>query len=156
MGLPRVRFPISRLLAVVAAVACAIGAALAFSVEPNTAGNVLAGWGALYGVPVMLILVRGIPLRRAAKIAGTIILFGLPGAGLFGLLGFAVSGYVGLIGGFMLAALMIGWGALLTAGLSGDKAVRPEPELAPTGGRRTMRESGTAGLEVRLSTSGRE
>ena len=51
---------------------------------------------------------------------------GLPAAGLYGLLGFAMSGYVGLIGGFTLAALMIGWGALLTAALSGDKAVSPE------------------------------
>jgi hypothetical protein len=126
MGLPRLRFPIWRLMAVVAAVACAIGAARAFSVVPNTALSVLTGWGALYGVPVMLILARGIPLGRAAKTAGRIFLFSLPGAGLSGLLGFAVSGYVGLIGGFTLAAIIIGWGAILTAGLSGGKAVRPE------------------------------
>jgi hypothetical protein len=126
MGLPRVRFPIWRLMAVVAAVACAIGAARAFSVEPNTAGNVLVGWAAVYCVPATLILARGIALGRAAKIAGRIFLFSLPGAGLSGLLGFAVSGYVGLIGGFTLAALIIGWGAILTAGLSGGKAVHSE------------------------------
>ncbi len=126
MRLPRLRFPIWRLMAFVAMVACAIGAATAFSVEPNTASNVLTGWGAAYGVPAMLILARGVPLGRAAKIAGRIMLFGLPVAALFGLLGFAMSGYVGLMGGFMLAALMIGWGALLTAGLSGDKDERAE------------------------------
>ena len=113
-----VRFPIWRLMAIVAVVACLIGAVLAFSDEPNSAGNVLTGWGALYGVPIILILARGIPLDRAAKIVGRIVAFGLPVAGLYGLLGFAMSGYVGLLGGFMLAALMIGWGAL-TAALTG-------------------------------------
>src|SRR5262249_10599486 len=62
---------------------------------------------------------RGVPLGRAVKVAGRIILFGLPIAGL---LGFAMSGHVGLIGGFTSGVLMIGWGALLTVVLSGDKA----------------------------------
>jgi hypothetical protein len=110
-------------MTVVAIVACSIGAAVAFSVRPNTAGSVLTGWGALYGVSAMLILARGVPLGRAVKVAGRIILFGLPFAGLYGLLGFVMSGYVGLIGGFTLGVLMIGWGALLTVVLSGDKAV---------------------------------
>ncbi len=68
MGLPRVRFPIWRLMTAVAIVACSIGAAIAFSVRPNTAGNVLTGWGAVYGVPALLILARGVPLGRAVKI----------------------------------------------------------------------------------------
>jgi hypothetical protein len=114
-------------MTIVAVLACSIGAAAAFSVRPNTAANVLTGWGALYGVPALLILARGVPLGRAVKIAGSIILFGLPVAGLYGLLSFAMSGYVGLIGGFTLAALMIGWGALLTAALTGGKAASPEP-----------------------------
>jgi hypothetical protein len=50
-----------------------------------------------------------------------VILLGLPVACLSGLLGFAVSGYVGLIGGFGATMLMIGWGALFAAALSGDK-----------------------------------
>ena len=123
---PSVRFPIWRLMAVIAIVACSTGAVLAFSAEPNSAGNVLTGWGALYGVPAMLILARGIPLGRAARIVGRIVAFGLPVAGLIGMLCFAMSGYVGLFGGFMLAALVIGWGALLTAALTGGKAASPE------------------------------
>lgn len=79
--------------------------------------------GAPYGVSAMLILARGVPLGRAVKVAGRIILFGLPIAGPYGLLGFATSGYVGLIGGFTLGVLMIGWGALLTVVLSRDNAV---------------------------------
>jgi hypothetical protein len=126
MGLPRVRFPIWRLMAVVAIVACPFGAAAAFSVEPNTAGNVLAGWAALYGVPAMLILARGIPLARAAKIVGRVVALGLPVAGLYGMLCFAMSGYVGLLGRFILAALVIGWVALLIAALTGEKAVNLE------------------------------
>jgi hypothetical protein len=39
---------------------------------------------------------------------------------------FAMSGYVGLFGGFMLAALMIGWVALLTAAVTGENAASPE------------------------------
>ena len=118
MGLPRMRFPIWRLMTLVAIVACSTAAAIAFSAEPNTAGSVLTGWAALYGVPAFLILARGVPLGRAVEIAGRIIAFGLPVAGLCGLLCFAMSGYVGLVGGFTLAALMIGWGAIFTAALS--------------------------------------
>jgi hypothetical protein len=44
----RVQFPIWRLMAVIGIVACSAGAVLAFSAEPNTAANVLTGWGALY------------------------------------------------------------------------------------------------------------
>ncbi len=134
MGLPRVRFPIWRLMTVVAMVACSTAAAIAFSVEPNTAASVLTGWGALYGVPAMLILARGVPLGRAVKIAGRVIVFGLPVAGLYGLLCFAVSGYVGLVGGFTLAALMVGWGAILTAALSPEKALSPEASSARMAG----------------------
>jgi hypothetical protein len=108
---------------VVAILACSIGAAAAFTVRPNTAANVLTGWVALYGVPALLILARRVPSGRAVKIAGGIILLGLPVAGMYGLLSFGVSGYVGLIAAFALAALIIGWGALLTAALTADEAV---------------------------------
>ena len=68
MGLPRMRFPIWRLMTLVAIVACSTAAAIAFSAEPNTAGSVLTGWAALYGVPAFLILARGVPLGRAVEI----------------------------------------------------------------------------------------
>jgi len=127
MRLPRARFMIRWLMAVVAIVACSTAAAIAFSIKPITAGNVLAAWAALYGIPAILILARGVPLGKAVKIVRRIVLFGLPIAGLYGLLGFATNGRIGLIGGFTAAALLIGWGALLAAGLSGDKkAVSPE------------------------------
>jgi hypothetical protein len=126
MRLPRVQYSIWRLMAVVGIAACSTGAVRAFSAEPNTAANVLTGWAALYGIPAMLILARGIPLARAARIVGRIVAYGLPVAVLYGMLCFAMSGYVGLFGGFMLAALVIGWGALLTAALTGERSVSPE------------------------------
>jgi hypothetical protein len=121
-----VQFPIWRLTAVIGMVACSSAAVLAFSAEPNTAANVLTGWGALYGVPAMLFLARGIRLARAAKIVGRIVMYGLPVAGMYAMLCFAMSGTVGLFGGFMLAALVVGWVALLTAALTNEKAVSPE------------------------------
>jgi hypothetical protein len=126
MGLPGIRLLIWWLMTVVAMVARAIGAAFAFSGKPNSAGNVLAGWLALYGIPALLIVARGIPARKAIKIVGRIVRFGLPVAAFVGLLSFAMTGYVSLIGGSMLATLMISWGALLAAALFSDKAVRPE------------------------------
>ena len=126
MRQPRVRFPIWRWMAIVAMVACSAGAVLALSAESHTAGHIFTGWGALYGAPAMLILARGISLATAAKIVGRTVAYGLPLAGLYGMICFAMSGYVGLFGGFMLAALIIGWVALLTAALTGEKAVSLE------------------------------
>jgi hypothetical protein len=107
------------------------GAAAAFGVEPVSAGNVITGWAALYGIPALLIFARGVPLGRAFKITGLILLFGLPGAGFYALLCFAMSGYIGLVGGFTLAALMIGWVAVLAAALSGNKPESPEVYFGP-------------------------
>ncbi len=123
MRMPRVRFRLWRFMIAVALVACAIGAAVAFSVEPNTASNVLTGWAALYAVPLLMIFARGASLKSAAAVSGKIILFGLPGACLLGLISFAMSGYVGLVGGSALGVLVIGWAALLAAALSADKPV---------------------------------
>ncbi len=50
MRLPRVRFPIWRLMAVIAIVACAAGAFVCFSTDEN----VQTGSAALHGVPAML------------------------------------------------------------------------------------------------------
>jgi hypothetical protein len=113
-------------MTVVAIVACSIGAAVAFSGKPNSAGNVLAGWAALYGVPALLIVARGISPSQAIRLVGRTARFGLPVAAFVGLLSFAMSGYVGLIGGSMLVTLVIGWGALLAAALSRDKGVESE------------------------------
>jgi hypothetical protein len=113
-------------MAVIGMVACSAAAVLALSAEPNTTANVLTGWGALYAVPAMLILARGVPLARAAKIVGRTVMYGLPVAGLYGMLCFAISGYIGLFGGFMLAALIIGLVALFTAALTRNTPVRPE------------------------------
>lgn len=64
----RVRFMIRWLMAVVAITACSTAAAIAFSIEPNTAVNVLAAWTAIYGIPAILIVARGVPLGKANKI----------------------------------------------------------------------------------------
>jgi hypothetical protein len=123
---PSARFGLKSLLITVAIAASALGAGLAFAIEPNTARNVLTGWAALYAIPSLLILGRNVPIRRVTRVVGTFALLGTPAAGLFGLLSFAMSGYVGLVGGFGLAMLMIGWGALFTAALSDNKAVMPD------------------------------
>jgi hypothetical protein len=114
--------------------------------KPNTASTVLIGWATFYGAPVMLILARGVPLRRAMKIAGKIFVCGLPVAGAYGLLSLLMSGLLGLAGGFTLAALLIGWIALLGValfygqlGIVVDKMKAPapiqvgEPELPALG-----------------------
>jgi hypothetical protein len=117
MKLPRMRFPLWRMMVVIAIVACTIGAVISFSSEANTAQNVIFGWAAFYSLPGLVIVARGVPLLKVVKIAGKIAVFGAPLAGLFGLLGLAMSGYVGFVGGFVLAALVIGWVALLAVGL---------------------------------------
>jgi hypothetical protein len=106
-------------------VACMLGAAVAFASEPSTAASVLSGWAALYGIPSALIFGRNVPFGRALKTSGRLILLGSPIACLFGLLSFAMSGYVGLVGGFALMMLMIGWGALLAAAFSSGKSEKP-------------------------------
>ena len=67
MRLPRVRFMIRWVMAVVASVACSTGAAIAFSLKPKTAGNVLAAWAALYGIPAILILARAFLSARRSR-----------------------------------------------------------------------------------------
>ena len=114
------RFPLWRLMAVIAIVACAIGAGIAFSSDPISATSVITGWAALYGIPALVIVARRVPPGKVVKIAGRTAVVGVPVAGLFGLLCFAMSGYVGLIGGFTLAALVIGWWTLLAIGVFGE------------------------------------
>ncbi|WP_406694676.1 hypothetical protein V5E97_26830 [Singulisphaera sp. Ch08] len=124
-----VRFSLSWLIIAVVLVACALGAAAAFAREPVTARSVLSGWVALYGIPSALLLGRSVPLRRGAKVSGRIILLGLPVACLAGSLSFAMSGYVGLVGGFCVMILTIGWGAILAAAFSSDKSVTHQDGL---------------------------
>ncbi len=95
----------------VASVACLAAALVAFSDMRNPAERVGFGWATLFGAPLILIVARGVPLGRAAKIAGTIVLCGLPVVGFFA--------FFNLLMG-MLVALMIGWIALLAVALFGD------------------------------------
>jgi hypothetical protein len=128
MWLPRVRFRLSWLVTAVIIVACVLGAGAAFAADvladkPATAVNVLTGWAALYVIPAVLTFQRRIPLKRAVMVSGKSILLGLPPACLFGLFSSLMSGYIGLIGGFGLAMLVIGWVSLLAPALSADKLV---------------------------------
>jgi hypothetical protein len=54
MQLPPIRFPLWRLMVVIAAVACLTASPVAFSAEPAIAATVLTGWAALYGAPLIL------------------------------------------------------------------------------------------------------
>ena len=121
MNLRCVRFPLWRLMVVIAIVACAIGTSLAFS-GSFTAMNMITGWVGLYGIALLVIVARGVSPRNVARIARRVAIFGVPVAGLFGLLCFMASGYSGLIGGFALAVLMGGWWTLFFVGLFGEAA----------------------------------
>jgi hypothetical protein len=97
MRILRVRFTFPLLLVATSIAACALGAALAFAVDPPTARSGLTGWAALYAIPSVLILGRNVSLRRVIRVAGGIALLGSPVACLYGLLSFAMGGYVGLV-----------------------------------------------------------
>ena len=125
MKLFRVRFPLWRLMVVVAGVACFAAALVTFSDTRSSGERVLFAWVTLYGAPLILIVGRGVALGRAAKIAGMIVLCGLPVVGCFG--------FFNLLMG-MLAALVILWIALMavalfynTLGKLVDKMYAPVP-----------------------------
>jgi len=122
-------------MAVVASVACFAAALVTFSDTHDSAERVLFAWVTLYGAPLILIVARGVPLGRAAKIAGTIILCGLPVVGFFAFFNLLVGPLVGLL---------ICWIALMAVALLHDtlgklvhKMYAPppiavgEPELPP-------------------------
>ena len=125
MQLSRVGFPLWRLMVVVAGVACFAAAIVAFSDTRASGERVLFAWVTLYGAPLILIVARGVGLGRAAKIAGTIVLCGLPVVGFFGFFNLLVG---------LLAAIVILWIALLavalfynTLGKLVDKMYAPPP-----------------------------
>ncbi len=135
MPLSRIRLAFWRLMAVVASIACVAAAVAAFSDMRNPGERAGIGWVALYGAPLILIVARGVPLGRAAKIAGTIVLCGLPVVGFFAFFNLLMS---------PLVALAIGWIALMSVALFCDNlgklvdtmyAPSPiavgEPELPP-------------------------
>jgi hypothetical protein len=115
MRLPYVRITVRWLMMVVAIVAMIMGAIAGFSIEQNGVTGVITGWVALYCIPVILIIGRRISTETVIHVSGRIVLPGLPIASLFGLFSYAMSGFVGLIGGFILAILVIGWFSLLAA-----------------------------------------
>ncbi len=131
----RVRFPLWRLMVAVASVAC-FAAAIVIILDARASGEcLLFAWVTLYVAPLALMVARGVALGRAAKIAGTIVLCGLPLV--------ACVGFFNLLMG-PLAALVILWIALLavalfynTLGNLIDKMYAPppirvgEPELPP-------------------------
>jgi hypothetical protein len=128
MPLPRFRI---RTLMIAAAVV-AVAAAMALSVQaPATAQSALGVWAALYVVPVLVIVRRRVPFRRVARVSGRIMALGTLMAAGFAVLSFAMSGYVGLVGGFFLGLLSMGWLALFMAGLSTEDHDGTAEHLAP-------------------------
>ena len=135
MQLPRVRFPLWRLMAIVASIACFAAGLVTYPDDRGSSEQLLFAFATLFAAPLILIVARGATLGRAAKIAGTIILCGLPIAGLLACLDWRM--------GFV-ASLMIVWLALMavallyeTLGKLVDKMYAPspkavaEPELTP-------------------------
>ena len=108
MQLWRFRFVLREVMAFIASVACLTASGVAFAAVPITATNVLTAWAALYGAPLTLIVARGVPLGRAAKIAGTIILCGVPVVGFFAFFPVLFA---------PLVALLVGWLALAAVAL---------------------------------------
>jgi len=135
MQLSRVQFPLWRMMAVIASIACLISALVVFSDIRNFGENVLVAWAALYSVPLILMVTRGVAVGRAAKIGGMIFLCGLPMMGLIAFFNVPAG---------VLAALLLGWLALIAVALFYgsmgklfDKMRAPakisvaEPELPP-------------------------
>jgi hypothetical protein len=108
MQLWRIRFVLWQVMAFVASVACLTASGIAFAAEPITATNVITAWAALYGAPLILIFARGVPLARAARIFGTIVLCGLPLVGFFGFIHLLFA---------PLVLLVVGWIALMAVAL---------------------------------------
>ena len=107
---------------VTAVVATVVVAVIAWT-RPVSAASVLTGWAACYCIPVALIVWRRVRLREVIRVAGSLAICGLPLAGLYALLGFVAGGEVGLVGGFLLAMLMGGWGALFAAAFPENRVV---------------------------------
>lgn len=135
MQLAHLQFPLWRLMAVVASFACLAAALAAWSAEPVTPGSVLGGLAAFYGAPLVLIAARRVSLYRAAKIAGTIILCGLPVFGFFGLVMWPMAVLVApLVGWFSLVAVAFFYdtlGRLVDKMFAGPPITVGEPELPP-------------------------
>ena len=126
MQLSRVRFPLWRLMVVVASVVW-FAAAIVIILDARASGErvLFALATLLYGAPLALIVARGVALGRAAKIAGTIVLCGLPLVACVGFFNLLMA---------PLAALLILWIALLavalfynTLGKLVDKMYAPPP-----------------------------
>lgn len=130
----RFQFRVRWLLMSVALIACVLGLANA---------NALTTWAALFGIPLTLIAGRGVPFRRTIRVLAQFFGWGLPAAAVFGLLNFPFTGVVGLVGGCTLLVLVIGWGALLTAGLSVDPPATTQDSFDLLA--RMSSEGGTAG-----------
>lgn len=108
MQLLHIRFLLWRVMAVVASAACLSASAAALTAEPSSVANVVTGWAALYGAPLILIVARGVAPGRAARIAGTVVLSGLPAVGFLGFFNLLLARH---------AALLIGWIALVAVAL---------------------------------------
>jgi hypothetical protein len=108
MQFSRIRFPLWRMMTVIAAVACFAASPVAFATEPSSAATVITGWATLYAAPLILIFARAVRFGRAAKIAATIIVCGLPMVGFFA--------FFHLLMG-LLVALLVGWLALMAVAL---------------------------------------
>jgi hypothetical protein len=104
----RIQFVLWQFMALVASVACLTASAVAFAAEPITAANVLTGCAALYSAPLILIFARRVPLVRAARIFGTIMLCGLPVVGFVGFFRLLIA---------PLVALLVGWIGLMAVAL---------------------------------------
>ncbi len=116
MQFSRIRFPLWRMMTVIAAVACFGAAPVAFATEPSSAATVITGWATLYAAPLILIFARGVRVGRAAKIAATIIVCGLPTVGLFAFFHLLIA---------PLVALLVGWLALMSPGSSNSYVRSP-------------------------------
>lgn len=124
----RMRFRLRWLMIAVMLVACALGTVAAFSAQPATSGRLLSGWMSLCGIPLALLVGGGVPFRRTVRTSGRFIVSRSPFAGLCGVLGFAVNGPVGLVGGFAAMMLIIGWASLF-APLFPDDVPLPQESL---------------------------
>ena len=92
--------------------------------RPVSAASVLTGWAACYCFPVAIIVGKRVPLRKLMRVSVKLILCVLPFTGMYALLGFAVSGEVGLAGAFGASLLCLGWGSLFAAAFAERSVMR--------------------------------
>ena len=128
MRLHSMSFPIWWVMNAVAIAACVMGIVVALSNGSNTVGGVVTGLACFYGIPILLIVGRKVPLRNVVDVASRGTLVGLPFVLGYGLLGSFMSGFVAFIGCSAMMMALVVWAALIAASFSTTRPLLSNPD----------------------------